>query len=134
MSKTYVKKKIPWLKIAMVLLIIGIGIYALSMAVPALGGAIIGGFVAIGVGIYMFFIGAPTWLSVVSAVSITVVLFVLVTQRKYFFKQKVLDTSAAMSAGVPLQGSLIQPNAFSSMPGIGQSVMPSKDTEVTTSQ
>lgn len=129
-----VKKKIPWLKIALILLVICIVIYALSAAVPALGSAIIGGFAAAGMAVYMFFIGAPSWISVVAAVTITAGVFVLVTQRKYFFKQKILDTRAASTLGVPLQGGLIQPNAFSGAPGIGQSVIPQKDTEVTTSQ
>ena len=74
MSKTYVKKKIPWLKILLVLMLVGIAIYALASVVPALGSAIIGGFIGVGVGIYMFFIGAPSWISVVSAVSITVII------------------------------------------------------------
>ena len=81
----------------------------------------------------MFFIGAPSWISVVSAVSITVIIFVVVTQRKYFFKQKILDTSAAASVGVPLQGGLIQSNAFGAAPGLGQAVIPNNETEVTTS-
>jgi hypothetical protein len=133
MSKTYVKKKIPWLKILLVLMLVGIAIYALASVVPALGSAIIGGFAGVGVGIYMFFIGAPSWISVVSAVSITVIIFVVVTQRKYFFKQKILDTSAAASVGVPLQGGLIQSNAFGAAPGLGQAVIPNNETEVTTS-
>jgi len=134
MSNVYVKKKIPWLKILLVLLVIGIGIYALSMAVPALGGAIIGAFIGAGIGIYMFFIGAPTYLSVIAAIGITVIIFVVITQRKYFFKQKIFNSSAAASTGIPLQSGLIQSNAFAAGPGLGQTAMPNKDTEVTTSQ
>lgn len=131
MSKVYAKKKLPWLKIALVLLLICIGIYALSTVVPALGGAIIGAFTAAGAGIYMFFFGAPTYLSVVAAVGITVLAFVLITQRKYFFKQKIADYSAAQNMGIqaPLQGGLVNTNPMQTP--IPQQILSDK-TEVTT--
>ena len=134
MASQYAKKKIPWLKIIVVLLLVAFVIFGLSDVAPGFGSWIMGGIGGIGVGIYMFFIGAPSVYSVVAAVALTTGILILITQRKYFFKQKILDTSAAASVGVPLQGGLIQPNAFSSAPGIGQAVIPNKDTEVTTSQ
>jgi hypothetical protein len=134
MASQYAKKKIPWLKIALVLLIIGIVIYALAAAVPALGGAIIGVFVGIGNGLYMFFIGAPSYISVIAAVGITAGVFILVTQRKYFFKQKIYDGSAAQSMGVgPLQTGLMQTNPFANQPSTGTVVADPTKTEVSTS-
>jgi len=134
MSSQYVKKKIPWLKILLVVLVIGIVIYGLSAAVPALGGAIIGAFAGLGNGLYMFFIGAPSYLSVITAVVITSGVFILVTQRKYFFKQKIYDGAAAQSMGVaPLQTGLMQTNPFANQPGTGVNVIDPSKTEVSSS-
>jgi hypothetical protein len=134
MASQYAKKKIPWLKILVILLVVGIVIYALAAAVPALGGAIIGAFVGVGNGFYMFFIGAPSYISVIVAVAITSGVFILVTQRKYFFKQKIYDGSAAQSMGVaPLQTGLMQSNPFANQPGTGVNVIDPSKTEVSTS-
>ena len=134
MASQYAKKKIPWLKIIVILMAVAFVIFGLSVVAPGFGAWIMGGIGAVGLGIYMFFIGAPSVYSVVAAVAITAGALILITQRKYFFKQKIYDGSAAQSMGVaPLQTGLMQTNPFANQPGTGVNVIDPSKTEVSTS-
>ena len=134
MASQYAKKKLPWLKIIVVLMAVAFVVFALSVVAPGFGAWIMGGLTGIGVSIYMFFVGAPSVYSVVAAVAITAGTLILVTQRKYFFKQKIFDGQAAQAMGVaPLQTGLMQTNPFANQPSTGVNVVDPSKTEVSTS-
>jgi len=125
---TYLKKKIPWLKIALVVTIIVFSIILASVLFPFIGALIVGGILGFFAGVYAFFFVSPTWISVVVAVGLTAGVLVLITQRRYFFKQKVSDYKGA-AANPVLQGGLINTNPVGGVP-VPQQLIQDKDTEV----
>jgi hypothetical protein len=127
----YTKGKIPWTLIALIAIVAVFVVYILGQAVPALGVAILGGLNSVGVGIYNFFIVSPSYLSVFAAVGITAGVLILITQRKYFFKQKISNSNLPMAP--TLQGGLINTSPLVN-PMVAQQAMPISDgkTEVTT--
>jgi hypothetical protein len=128
---TYIKSKIPWLKIAVVVLVVVLALVIISFVFPTLGAIIVGGILGLFAAIYDFYFVHPTWLSVVTAVGITAAILILVTQRKYFFKQKVSELPIGTTAGA-LQGAPVQQQTFTNTPTVQQLVQ-DKDTEVTSS-
>lgn len=128
----YVKGKIPWSLIIIVLLVVAFAIFALTQWVPSVGVSIMGGLAAISAGLYSFFIGAPTYLSVFTAVAITAGVVIIVAYRKYFFKQKISNSSAMAPTMAPtLQGGLINTQPLQQIP-IPQQIIGDGKTEVTT--
>ena len=103
------KKKIPWWKIGFVFMVVIIIVIGLSLFVPGLAGMILGALTGLGIAIYTFFVGSPSWLSVVAAVAITLGVVVLITQRKYFVKQTV---KVATPLNAPLQSQLQGANSL----------------------
>ena len=89
-----------------IFVIVGVG-----LAFPDAGAAMLGGFIGFWVGVYVFFFVTPTWISVVIAAVGTAGLFILVTFRKYFFKQKVSGITTS-TANPILQSQLMQTNPF----------------------
>lgn len=109
------KAKIPWLKIALVVMAIVFVVVVIGFAFPAAGAYLIGLAVGAGAALANFFIYQPSWITVVVVIVIVSALFILVTQRKYFFKQRMPPTGAA--APVVRQDGLMQnPNAFAAAP------------------
>jgi Zn-dependent protease with chaperone function len=103
-TSTYsVKARFPWAKFLLVIMAVVLVIVVLGFLVPQIGGFLISGLAGVGTGIYMFFVGAPTIYSVIAAVGLTAIVFVVITQRKYFIRRKV---TVATNPYQPLQNQL----------------------------
>jgi hypothetical protein len=131
---TYTKGKIPWFKIGFVVLCIVLVFIGVGVLLPGAGAAMVGGFIGFWIGVYEFFFVVPTAMSTVVAIAMTTGVLVLITQRKYFFKQKISNANIGTTS--TLQGAPIQTSVFSNPPSVAQIVQPVVDpnkVEVTTS-
>jgi intracellular septation protein A len=127
---TYIKAKIPWLKIALVTLVIVFVVFAVGMGFPAAGAYMMSAISGALGAVVGFFAAAPYQVAVTAC--LVGGALILITQRKYFFKEKISNSTMA-GASSPLQGGLIQTNPLLN-PMSAQAVLPSSEkTEVTTS-
>lgn len=133
---TWTKSKIPWLKIALVGILILFVVVVVGFAFPGAGAAMIGGITGGLSAVYAFFFVSPSWISVVVACTIVGSIIILVAYRKYFFRQKVSDQTLT-TATPQLQGGLISTQPLSTTPIPQQIVTPTpvlnNKQEVTTS-
>lgn len=129
---TYLKKKIPWLKVILVIMAIAFIIVVIGFAVPGAGAMMIGGITGAATAVYEFFFVTPSAYSVLAAIGITAAILILIFGRKYFFKQKISDSSVMQTAPPQLQSGLINTSPLAATP-MPQQILSDSKQEVTTS-
>ena len=136
MVNTYVKNKIPWLKILLVLMLVIFVVVVVGLVAKDVGAAMVNGFIGFWVGTYRFFFVTPSWISTVVAAAGVGGIVILIAYRKYFFRQKVLGGTIG-TVTPSYQSSLINTQPVQPIPVpqqiIGQPVVDPTKTEVTTS-
>ena len=104
-TQTYgVKKRIPWAKILLVLMVIIMVAIVLGFTVPQIGASLAG----FGVMILDSIVGFAVWMAVTQtaiAVAITAIVLILITQRRYFIRKRI-TVAAPTYATAPLQQQL----------------------------
>ncbi len=104
-TQTYgVKKRIPWAKILLVVMVIVMVVVVLGFTVPQIGTMLLGA----GAGILDTIVGFAVWMAVTQtaiAAAITAGVLILITQRRYFIRKKI-TVAAPVYGAQPLQQQL----------------------------